>query len=210
MVLLRKSCQQDRPALSAKSPRSNSTSGGSSGHRAAASTAGIISKKVFDKHLERVLAPRLLELPEDMRGLAQEARLSHDGLGAYNPAKTDAQFPAMVDTLFRQDESEAVARMLQLEEEKKVAKSEEFKNWVQKKNEDKAREAQRIRAQALDRDKAADRKKREAQRAFRYWCRLRRAGKYASTVVLAAAAAADKEEMARGAVVRKVVRPGES
>ena len=151
-----------------------------------------------------MLAPRLLELPQDVRPLAQEARRSHDGLGAHNPAKPAPESPAPLDTIFRQDEAEAVARMLQIEEDRARTKAEELAKWSREKREKRAGEEEKKTALAAEKAKAADRQRRVAQRAFRNWCRLRRDNKYVSKVVVPAPETADEPRPTARPVVKKV------
>lgn len=153
-----------------------------------------------------MLAPRLLELPQDMRPLAQEARRSHDGLGAHHArSPTDSPMPACPpDTLFLRDEAEATARMQALQEERERLKAEEFDKWTRDKREQRAGEAERRRAAEEARAKAADRQKRVAQRAFKNWCRLRKDNKYVSKVVVPAPETVEEPRPTARPQVKKV------
>ena len=97
--------------------------------------AALVSKQVFEKHLDKVLAPRLSDLPADLRVLASEARRSHDGL--FLPSSEDqdaaASGAAVADALFRQDEAGAAARCAVIEAEKSSKKDADFGEWVARK-----------------------------------------------------------------------------
>jgi hypothetical protein len=98
------------------------------------SGAALVSKQVFEKHLDKVLAPRLSDLPADLRALASEARRSHDGLFLPSGEDQDAAASgAGADALFGQDEAGATARCAAIEAEKSSKKDADFGEWVARK-----------------------------------------------------------------------------
>ena len=142
---------------------------GSSNSRSkgASSTNGpLVSKDMFQKHLDHVLAPRLQELPEGLRCLAVEARHSHEGLPVARTQEIEAAAAAaaaaatagagaagtgdVADTLFRADQGEALERVKSIDAEREAKKKADFDEWTSRKEAAKAAaEEQKVRAVVL-------------------------------------------------------------
>ena len=133
----------------------------------------LITKELFDKHLESVLAPRLLELPEDIRPLAQEARLSHI---------SKAFFENGLDSLFTINKAEAEQQVIAIDSKKKEEEGTKFNEWLDKKRQIKEKQLEKEKAKKELLEKEASDRKRRAESAFKKWMSLRRSNRYVSKV----------------------------
>lgn len=145
----------------------------------------VVTKKVFDKYLENVLAPRLKDLKDDtaVKSLALEARKSHDGL-QLNPARAESPTGASQDflesDLFTTDRVFAEKRASELNKANEEKANEVFKQWLKNKRE---REAQlKKEKERADKKLAEDKAKKleDGKKAFKKWLRLRKKNVYIS------------------------------
>lgn len=126
----------------------------------------LITKELFDKHLEAVLAPRLLELPDDIKPLAKEARLSHMSKAFLDETG--------LDSLFTYNKAEAEQKVIDIDTKKKEEEGSKFNEWLDKKKLKKEQETEKDRVKKELLEKEAKEKKRRADIAYKKWVNLRR------------------------------------
>ena len=120
------------------------------------------------------------DLPEQLKGLAEEARRWHESVG--QSLKTTAHFADKIGNIFHHDENAAIARSFEMKEEAEKKVKAEFELWESQKLEKKkiAREESKKREQEEQRRKA--RKQVKADKAYNRWLKLRKSGKYSCEV----------------------------
>ena len=126
----------------------------------------LITKELFDKHLEAVLAPRLAELPEDIKPLAKEARLSHISKAFLDETG--------LDSLFTYNKAEAEQKVIAIDTQKKEEEGSKFNEWLDKKKMLKEQELEKEKTKKEQLEKEAKEKKRRADIAYKKWVNLRR------------------------------------
>ena len=140
----------------------------------------LVTKDLFDSHMSNVLAARGPQLDPELRGLAEEARKSHEGFSGL--AKSEANFTTLVDAIFSKEEANALAKAAQIKTADTEKANEEFNDWKARKQqlELNAAEATRMKTEA----KLAEKTQRQkvADRAYRQWVKLRKTGQYISRV----------------------------
>lgn len=92
--------------------------------------AVLVSKSAVNKHLGFVISPIFTKLADDLKGLADRARRSHDDLLRAGSSK------------FFHDRKEAASRAVELEAESTLRKSDSFKKWLKMKEEEKLKATQ--------------------------------------------------------------------
>ena len=151
----------------------------------------LVTKDVFDQQLGDFLAPRMMDLDPEVRGLAEEARKSHEGVVLSSPlsdgtipylSKNDSQFTNLINHLFTLDESKIIAKADEIVSKDKEIADNEFLEWITKK-----KTAREIAKDKEKQEEEKDNKNKEkrgklADKAFKQWCKLRKTGKYKSKV----------------------------
>jgi hypothetical protein len=136
----------------------------------------LVTKALFDEVMSFVLAPCMMEVTEELRGLAEEARFNH--MSVAQTFTVDKQFEGLVGKLFVDDKSAALVQGSQLKEKKNEEAETLFKEWNQKKLSEKAAKIEMARSAREEKMKAEERKKKKAEKAYKKWLKLRSSGKY--------------------------------
>ena len=140
----------------------------------------LITKELFDSHMADVLAPRVPELSSDIRGLAEEARKSHEGL---NLASDHGEgLSTIADSIFSSEESQALAKAAEIKQEFNEKADVEFTEWKIRKRTQATNAVEIAKAKALAEEQEKKQKQKKANKAYKQWCKLRTQGKYVSKV----------------------------
>lgn len=127
-----------------------------------------------------VLAPRAAELDSNVRGLAVEARKSHEGLGFTSTATPETDLTCVVDSIFSAEKSSALAKAAEIRQDEVEKADIEFSDWKNRKNQVAIDQAEKIRNKAAEEEEAKKRKEKLAKKAYKQWMKLRGSGKYVS------------------------------
>jgi hypothetical protein len=136
----------------------------------------LVTKALFDEEMAFVLAPYMMELTEELRGLAEEARFSHTSVG--QTRLVDKQFEGLIGKLFKPDVELALKEGSTMKESKEQECAADFEAW--KKRVAEKRQIEKDAAAALEEKEKTDedKKKKKADRAYKKWLKLRKGGKY--------------------------------
>jgi hypothetical protein len=164
--------------------------------RAAASAKGsegknvLVSKQEFDRHVRHVLVPRLRDLPDDLKYLAEQAY--NDGPSVFSPKSkpkkgdqtksADAGDPVTEEKLFSTDESALFEKVVRSDEDKEVKRSAEFKLWLHKKREAKLDLIRLQKDVDEQKDKEKLKREKESKKAYKLWLKMHNKNKYISKV----------------------------
>jgi hypothetical protein len=143
----------------------------------------LLSKNEFDRHMREVLAPRLRELPDELKYLAKCSY--RDGPYAFSPSKSKSRARSAErqseceDPLFLRTEDEQLERMMKSDELKEVL---EFNQWLERKREAKLNMIRLKRSVEEQKDEEMHRREKESKKAYRLWLKMHRKKKYISQV----------------------------
>jgi len=140
----------------------------------------LVSKSLFDTHMADVLAPRMQQLDPELRGFAEEARKSHEGMGS--TAKSDAQFACLVDAIFKEDYKQADLKAAEIQLLNEERAELEFKEWEEKKKQQKQTAADEARQKNEEIEEEKKKRQKVADKAYKQWLKLRKNGRYVSRV----------------------------
>ena len=140
----------------------------------------LVTKDLFDSQMANVLAPRMQQLDPELRGFAEEARKSHEGMGS--TANSDAQFTCLVDAIFKEDYKQADIKAAEIQLLNEEQAELEFKEWEERKKQQKLTVAEKARQKREEIEEEKKKRQKLADKAYRQWVKLRRTGKYASRV----------------------------
>ena len=140
----------------------------------------LVTKEMFDLQMSDVLAPRAAELDSNVRGLAVEARKSHEGLGFTSTATPETDLTCVVDSIFSAEKSSALAKAAEIRQDEVEKADIEFSDWKNRKNQVAIDQAEKIRNKAAEEEEAKKRKEKLAKKAYKQWMKLRGSGKYVS------------------------------
>ena len=130
----------------------------------------LVTKALFDEVMSFALAPCMMELTEELRGLAEEARFSH--MSVAQTFTVDKQFESLIGNLFMDDQNAALLQGNQLKEKKSEEANAMFKEWTQKKLSEKAAKAEIARTAKEEKLKEEEKKKKRADKAYKKWLKL--------------------------------------
>lgn len=150
----------------------------------------LVSKEVFDKHMENVLAPRVKDLPPEMRALAMELRKQHEGVAPPSSHRSASElnnanannptYKGDKESLFLPSKSDAVKRAEMIVDTQTMEKTRAFNKW----RKDKLKEAQesekKRQAERAKAEKEKKLKEKKAKAAFKKWTQLHKDNKYYS------------------------------
>jgi hypothetical protein len=140
----------------------------------------LVTKELFDSQMAQVLAPRMMELAPEVRGLAEEARRSHEAFG--NGTAATGQFAGVVDSIFSKEEANATAKAVEITAAGASKAAAEFADWKARKQL-QAEAAAKDAAEKASRAEAEKKKQRKiANKAYNTWLKLRKSGQYISRV----------------------------
>lgn len=146
----------------------------------------LVTKEVFDLHMADVLAPQMMKLNPEVRGLAEEARRSHEGLGiAASIGISGVESPVLntlVDYLFSQEKSNAVEKAMTIRSDTAVKAEVDFNEWKIRKAQEKEKAFNMTKTKLEIDEQAKKKREKIAQKTYKQWCKLRKTGKYISRV----------------------------
>jgi len=140
----------------------------------------LVSKDLFDSQMADVLAPRMQQLDPELRGFAEEARKSHEGMGS--TANSDAQFACLVDAIFKEDYKQADIKAAEIQLLNEEQADLEFKEWEERKVQQKQTTAEKIRQKNEAIEEEKKKRQKVADKAYKQWLKLRKTGRYVSRV----------------------------